>query len=66
MTETTLKEFAAKLIGLAIEEAKKMVEPRNFRIMRIDGEGQRGTCDFREDRVNISVNNGVVDEVWMG
>ena len=62
----TDKTFIATLVGLALEEVYKLVDSKNLRVMRLDGDDKMGTCDFREERINLSVKDGVVDEAWSG
>jgi hypothetical protein len=53
------------LVGLVLKEAEKVAEQQGFtvRVVREDGEDLAVTDDFRQDRVNVAVVDGVVTEV---
>jgi hypothetical protein len=53
------------LIGLDEEMAEAEVTERHW-VMRVVKKNEQscvGTCDLREDRINVVVNQGIVTEV---
>jgi hypothetical protein len=60
-----LAEMKNKVVGLPFEEAHKIAQEAGLKC-RIHG--RIGTCDFRRDRINVSVdaNNIVTDIVKVG
>ena len=66
MSELSFTDVAKSLIGLALDEAKKLVASNKLRIMETGGEVLMGTMDFCEDRINVAVENGVVKDAWTG
>lgn len=58
----------AEFVGKTLEEAKELLkkEERMFRVRTINGEPQRGTCDFVEDRINLDVQDGKVIGFTLG
>ncbi|CAB4659154.1 unannotated protein [freshwater metagenome] len=62
------QESADSLIGLTEDEAQKTATERGWvlRVSDRDGEFFMLTKDYREDRVNISVNKGIVTAVTVG
>jgi hypothetical protein len=56
------------IIGLSELEATKVIESAGFtaRVIARDGESLSGTKDYRLDRVNISIENGVVVSADIG
>lgn len=61
-----------ELIGLDLEEAstslsaRKKLENKEYRIVRIDGKGLMITCDFHPDRLNLEIENNIVVNVYGG
>ena len=55
-------------IGLSELEAIKLIESEGFtaRVIARDGESLPATKDYRLDRVNISIENGVVVSAELG
>jgi len=53
------------LVGLTEEAAREKAASENvkMRVRSRDGVEQVGTCDFRTDRLNVSVKDGIVDAV---
>ena len=53
------------LIGLDEKAAALEVEERHWvmRVVRENKQSMVGTCDLREDRVNVVVDQGIVTEV---
>lgn len=47
------------IVGLSVEEAREKLESQGMalRVMKLDGEGCIGTCDFNIHRVNVEVQN---------
>ena len=56
------------IIGKTVEQAEKELQSIDMiaRITMLDGEGQIGTCDFRMDRANLTVENNIVTEISVG
>ncbi len=52
-----------KLIGLTVEDAKKVVEGYVIRISREDGVAYMGTADVKLNRINVEVNNKIIVEI---
>ena len=46
-----------ELIGLDSDSARKRLENKEYRIVRIDGKGLIITCDFNPDRLNLETEN---------
>lgn len=65
MVEQWLRE---QLVGKNMVEAKTLLESKDlrFRISRIDGEPQILTCDYRPDRLNLEITDGVIVGVTLG
>lgn len=59
---------AQTLVGLSEEEAMKVATGNGWavRIAMRDGEGFMLTADYRQDRVNLTIANGVVTAVTVG
>lgn len=60
--------FAVTLIGQPRGEAKAAAAAAGyeFRVLSVDGESKVGTSDYRTDRINASIEDGVVTEVSVG
>jgi len=56
------------VIGMTVDEATAWATEHNYtvRVVEIDGQGQPATMDYRSDRINLVVNNGVVTSAKMG
>lgn len=56
------KGFADSLVGMEVEAARTKAEANGFKLrVRIrDGKPLTGTCDYCEDRINVSVQDGKV------
>ena len=65
MLQTWINE---NLIGKNLAEVKTFLEGRDlrFRFSRIDGEPQIITCDYRPDRLNLEIVEGVIVGVTLG
>jgi len=53
-------------LSTAQAEARAASDGLVFRILRIDDEQFAGTTDYRVDRVNVEIDNGIVTKVWLG
>jgi hypothetical protein len=62
------QQAAERLVGLTEEEATKLAESNGWavRVVSRDGESFPITMDYRTDRVNLTVENGVVTAVSVG
>jgi hypothetical protein len=60
--------MAATLTGLGEGEAAALAETNQweFRVVERDGELLAGTADYRTDRVNVVVTDGIVTSVFVG
>lgn len=61
-------ELIKSITGLTMEEAVAKIKEAGFqsRVMREEGENFCGTCDLRDDRVNLTVEGGRVQGAWIG
>lgn len=59
---------ANEVIGMTEADAIAKIETAGFvyRIMERDGVNFMGTCDYRTDRVNLSITEGVVTHADVG
>lgn len=57
-----------RYLGLTLEAAENLArrEKRSSRVVRIDGQWLPVTMDYRPDRLNFSIDGGVVTEVSAG
>lgn len=57
-----------RYLGLTLGEAENLArrEKRSTRVVRIDGEWMPVTMDYRPDRLNFSIDGGVVTDVSAG
>ena len=55
-----------ELIGLDSDSARKRLENKEYRIVRIDGKGLIITCDFNPDRLNLEIENNIIVNVYGG
>jgi hypothetical protein len=55
----------SEIIGMTLEEAKTYLEPHGLRVRAksIDGNPMMGTMDMQPNRINVSVDNGVITGV---
>lgn len=66
MDKTYEKEFFESLLkGQIIKEAESLVQlvGYRFRVISQDGNFLTVTRDYREDRVNVNIKDGVVDSI---
>lgn len=54
-------EELEKLVGVTVAEARTL--GINFRVLIEDGRGTCVTADYRSDRINVHVENGVISKV---
>jgi hypothetical protein len=68
MTRAQKMEFCDEIGGLAEEEAKSQIRDRGLvvRVERRDGEFLPGTMDYRDDRINLFIENGTVTHAEIG
>ena len=59
-------ELLQKIDGMALEDARNLVEQHGFiiRLSMIDGHPMILTRDYRTDRICVSVMNDVIDKVY--
>lgn len=62
------KKFAFTLIGMKKEAADIAAEAEGFktRVVEQDGQHFAGTCDYRFDRINLYITDGVITKVAIG
>lgn len=55
-------------LGKTLKEVEKLLasEGKHGRVMRLDGKVFFGTCNYRLDRVNLEIDNGIVTNAWLG
>ncbi len=56
------------VIGMTVDQATTWATDHNYtvRVVEVDGQGQPVTMDYRSDRINLVINNGVVTSAKMG
>ena len=54
--------------GLTLEKAEEKAKINGFntRVVEIDGKALMLTMDFKSDRINFRVNNGIISEAYSG
>ena len=57
------EKMEEELIGKTIDEAKELYPEYVFRPSMIDGKLQMLTMDYRMDRVNVFIDNGVISGI---
>ncbi len=67
----TAQAVAAEVIGMTEAEAISIIEivsseELTYRVTRRDGESYPMTMDYRLDRINLEINNGVVTKASIG
>lgn len=65
-----INKLKQKILGLTVDEAKAAVAGDGVKMIRskvVNGEGQMVSFDYREDRANVSVQDGkIVDLLAIG
>ena len=56
------------LVGKGVNEVKGYVESAGLiaRIVNVDNIPMVLTCDYNTSRLNLTVENGIVTEIWVG
>ena len=54
------KDILDSLIGKTYEEAQELCDGYRLRVTNKDGVAYVVTCDFRLDRINVELDNGIV------
>lgn len=54
------------LIGLTLESAKEKLKDKEYRIVKINGQGMVITCDFHPERLNLEIKNNIIVNVYGG
>lgn len=54
------------LIGLTLEAAKEKLKDKEYRIVKINGQGMVITRDFRPERLNLEIKNNIIVNVYGG
>jgi hypothetical protein len=62
------KKFAFTLIGMKKDEAEVEAQKEGFNIRVVEQDGQNfaGTCDYRFDRINLYITDGIIKKVAIG
>ena len=55
-----------ELIGLDLDSARKKLENKDFRIVRIDGRAYMITADYHPERLNLEIENNIIVNVYGG
>lgn len=60
--------FAASLVGLPTKQAKRQITEAGYevRVVSVDGDSRPVTMDFRPDRINLTLVDGVVTKATQG
>ena len=60
--------FAAGLIGLDTKQAKARIADEGYevRVVSVDGKQRPATTDYRPDRINLTIDDGVVTRATSG
>lgn len=63
-----IEELEDKLIGLSEQEGIDYINKNNisYRVIRRDEIYYIITCDFRDDRINLEINNNIILGVTIG
>ena len=56
------------VIGMTVDEATAWANERGMtvRVVKLDGESLPGTKDYRPERINVEVENGVITAATLG
>lgn len=65
---TDITAFAATLVGMSVEDAEAAAADAGyeFRVVSVDGKPGAATSDYREDRINVDIEDDVVVTVNIG
>ena len=60
--------FAASLVGLSAKQAKAQIVDEGYevRVVSVDGDTRPATMDYRPDRINLTIVDGVVTKATQG
>lgn len=60
--------FAASLVGLPAKQAKARISDEGYevRVVSVDGDSRPVTMDYRPDRINLTIVDGVVTRATQG
>ena len=60
--------FAASLVGLPTKQAKAQISDEGYevRVISVDGDSRPVTMDYRPDRINLTIVDGVVTRATQG
>ena len=62
-----LKELHEMLVGLELEFAQDLIDsmehPFTIRVMRLNGQNCIGTADYNPNRVNVSIQDGIIKSI---
>lgn len=61
-------EFAMSLVGLTTKQAKAQIAAEGYqaRVVSVDGDVRPVTMDYRPDRINLTIVDGVVTQATQG
>lgn len=54
------------MIGKALISAEKDLKNKIWRIVRIDDIPLHITLDFKQERLNLEINNNLITNIWNG
>jgi hypothetical protein len=63
------QELIKTLQGKTEKEAQAILKETYFtslRVMKINGQGLMGTCDYRHDRINVELVEDRIVDAWVG
>jgi hypothetical protein len=58
--------FKQNLVGQTLNSAQKELEDVDYRIVKIDSKAMTITDDFKPDRLNLEIKNGIITNVYEG
>lgn len=62
-SDSLVPEMFDDVIGKSYQEAKLLYPGVSWRVTRLDGQPQMVTMDFRTDRINVAIRDGLIDSV---